>query len=105
MFTMPNAYPMEFRRDVVQVARNREPGVSLEKIAADFGIHPITLSNWLKRADIDDGVKPGVTSAESVELREANKRIRLLEQEAEVLKRALAYVSQGSLPGKSITRS
>ena len=102
---MPNAYPMEFRRDVVQVARNRERGVSLEKIAADFGIHPITLSNWLKRADIDDGVKPGVTSAESVELREANKRIRLLEQEAEVLKRALAYVSQGSLPGKSITRS
>ena len=65
---MPNAYPMEFRRDVVQVARSREPGVSLEKVAADFGIHPITLSNWLKRADIDDGVKPGVTSAESVEL-------------------------------------
>ena len=52
---MTNAYPMEFRRDVVQVARNREPGVSLEKIAADFGIHPITLSNWLKRADIDEG--------------------------------------------------
>ncbi len=50
---MTNAYPMEFRRDVVQVARNREPGVTLEKIAADFGIHPITLSTWLKRADID----------------------------------------------------
>ena len=92
---MPNAYPTEFRRDVVQVARNREPGVSLEKIAADFGIHPITPSNWLKRADIDEGVRPGVTSAESAELREANKRIRLLEQEAEVLKSALAYVSRG----------
>jgi transposase-like protein len=47
---MTNAYPMEFRRDVVQVARHREPGVSLEKIAADFGIHPITLSTWLKYA-------------------------------------------------------
>jgi transposase-like protein len=105
MLTMPNAYPMEFRRDVVHVARNREPGVSLEKIAADFGIHPITLSTWLKKADIDEGVKPGITSAESVELREANKRIRLLEQEAEVLRRALAYVSQGSLPGKGSTRS
>ena len=54
MFTMPNAYPIEFRRDVVQVARNRPPGVSLEKIAADFGIHPITLSTWLKKAGIDD---------------------------------------------------
>ena len=102
---MTNAYPMEFRRDVVQVARNREPGVTLEKIAADFGIHPITLSTWLKRADIENGVKPGTTSTQSAELREANKRIRLLEQEAEVLKRALAYVSQGALPGKGITRS
>ncbi len=59
MSTMPNAYPLEFRRDVVQVAKNREPGVSLEKIVADFGIHLITFSTWLKKADIDDGVKPG----------------------------------------------
>ena len=105
MFTMSKPYPIEFRRGVVQVARNREPGVSLEKIAADFGIHPITLSNWLKKADIDDGVKPGVTSAESAELREANKRIRLLEQEGWLLRRALASVSQDSIPGKGFTRS
>ena len=82
---MTNAYPMEFRRDVVQVALNREPGVTPEKIVADFGIHPITLSTWLKRADIENGVKPGTTSTQSAELREANKRIRLLEQEAEAL--------------------
>ena len=49
MFTMSKPYPMEFRRDVVQLARNRPPGVSLEEIAADFGIHPITLSTWLKK--------------------------------------------------------
>jgi hypothetical protein len=54
---------------------------------------------------VEDGVRPGISSAESAELREANKRIRLLEQEAEVLKRALAYVSQGSIPGKGSTRS
>ena len=105
MFTISKPYPIEFRRDVFQVAKNRAPGVRLEKFAADFGIHPITLSTWLKKADIDDGVEPGVTSAESAELREANKRIRLLEQEAEVLKRALAYMSQGSIPGKGFTRS
>lgn len=77
----------------------------MERIAADFGIHPMTLQKWLRRADIDDGVKPGRTRIEFAELREANKRIRLLEQEAEVLRRALAYVSQGSLPGKGSTRS
>lgn len=39
---MTKQYPTEFREDVVRVARNREPGVTLEQIAADFGVHPIT---------------------------------------------------------------
>ena len=38
--------------------------------------------------------------SESAELREARKRIRLLEQENEVLRRAAAYLSQANLPGK-----
>ncbi|MGW3684537.1 hypothetical protein [Streptomyces prasinus] len=42
---MPKPYPKEFREDVVRVARNREPGVTLEQIAADFGVHPITLND------------------------------------------------------------
>ena len=66
----------------------------------------MTLSKWLRRADIDGRrTCPGRSRTESTELREANTRIRLLEQEAEVLRRALAYVSQGSLPGKGSTRS
>ncbi|MFE1150043.1 IS3 family transposase [Streptomyces albidoflavus] len=96
---MPKPYPKEFREDVVRVARNREPGVTLEQIAADFGVHPITLSKWLRRADTDEsGAKPATASGESAELREARKRIRLLEQENEVLRRAAAYLSQANLP-------
>ncbi|WBO66292.1 IS3 family transposase [Streptomyces camelliae] len=95
---MPKPYPKEFRKDVVRVARNREPGVTLEQIAADFGVHPITLSKWLRRAETDEGVRPATTSGESAELREARKRIRLLEQENEVLRRAAAYLSQANLP-------
>ncbi|MGW3210877.1 IS3 family transposase [Streptomyces parvus] len=96
---MPKPYPKEFREDVVRVARNRESGVTLEQIAADFGVHPITLSKWLRRADTDEGgTKPAPVSSESAELREARKRIRLLEQENEVLRRAAAYLSQANLP-------
>ncbi len=102
---MPQPYPSEFRDDVVRVARNREPGVTIEQIARDFGVHPMTLQKWMRRADIDEGVKPGVTRTESAELREAKKRIRLLEQENEVLRRAAAYLSQAHLPGKGSTRS
>ncbi len=97
---MPRPYPREFRDDVVRVARSRDRGVTLEDVAADFGIHPMTLSKWLRQAAIDDGIKPGVTTTEASELRAANRRIRLLEQENEVLRRAAAYLSQANLPGK-----
>ena len=100
MFTMPKPYPKEFREDVVRVARSREPGVRIKDIAADFGITQSCLTNWLARADREDGIKPGPTSAEAAELRELKKRNRLLEQENEVLRRAAAYLSQANLPGK-----
>lgn len=102
---MPKPYPREFRDDVVRVARNRDAGVTVEQVAKDFGVHPMTLFKWLRQANIDAGVTSGVGSSESVELREARKRIRLLEQENEVLRRAAAYLSRANLPGKGSTRS
>jgi transposase len=66
----------------------------------DFGIRESCLRNWLTKAGVEDGRRPGVTAAESAELRELNRRNRLLEQENEVLRRAVAYLSQANLPGK-----
>ena len=102
---MPKPYPQEFRDDVVRVAQSREDGVSLDQIARDFGVHPVTLQKWMRKADVEAGIKPGTTSAESRELREAKRRVRLLEQENEVLRRAAAYLSQANLPGKGGTRT
>ncbi|WP_442933687.1 hypothetical protein [Micromonospora sp. CPCC 206060] len=65
----------------------------------------MTLFKWLRQADIDAGVRPGVVGGESAELREARKRIRLLAQEDEVLRRAAAYLSAGASAGKGSTRS
>lgn len=98
-------HPQEFRDDVVRVARNREPGVTIDHIAADFGVHPMTLTKWMRRAAVDDGERPGTTRGESDEVRELRRRNRLLEQEVEVLRRAAAYLSQANLPGKGSTRS
>lgn len=92
---MPAAHPKEFRDDVVAVARRGDAPIA--QIAKDFGISESCLRNWLAKADVEDGIKPGVTSAESAELREARKKIRLLEQENEVLRRAAAYLSQANL--------
>ncbi len=79
--------------------------MTIEQIAGDFGVHPMTLQKWLQRAAVDDGWTPGQFRAEGAELREARKRIRLLEQENEVLRRAAVYLSQANLLGRGPTRS
>jgi transposase-like protein len=38
---VPKPYPQEFRDDVVRVASTHEPGVTIEQIASDFGVHPM----------------------------------------------------------------
>ncbi len=102
---MTKPYPREYRDDVVRVARSRDEGVTLEQVAADFGIHVMTLSKWMRQADIDEGARPGLSTAEAAELRAARARIKLLDQENEVLRRAAAYLSQANLPGKGSARS
>lgn len=74
---MPKPYPKELRDDVVAVARKGE--APLTQIAKDFGISEGCLSNWLKKADIADGHRSGLTDADRAELRELKKRNRLLE--------------------------
>lgn len=100
---MAKPYPREFRDDVVRVARQRDPGVTLEQIATDFEIHPMTLSTWLRKANEEDEESAG--SGPSEDLAEANRRIKLLEQENEVLRRAAAYLSQANLDPKGSSRS
>lgn len=94
---MAKRYPEEFRRDVVSVARKHE--APLSQIAMDFGISGATLSNWLKRAEVEEGVRPGLKQADAAELRELKRRNRLLEQENEILRRAAAFFAR-ELPPK-----
>ena len=95
---MPKPYPIEFRDDVVAVARKGQ--APLKQIAKDFGISEGCLHNWMKQAEVEDGRRRGVTDDERKELRELKKRNKLLEQENELLRRAAAYLSQANLPGK-----
>jgi transposase len=99
---MPKAFPLESRRDVVAVARKGE--VPLSQVARDLGISEACLHRWLRLADREDRVGSGVAGQESVELREARKRVRQLEQENEILRRAAAYFARDLNPKWPTTR-
>ena len=93
---MPKAYPQEFREDVVRIARLGE--LTYAQIARDFGISETCVSNWVRKADIEDGKRPGTTAAEAAELRAARTRIRILDPENEILRRAAISLGRGTLP-------
>lgn len=93
---MPKPHPKEFRDDVIAVARKGEAPVG--QIAKDFGISESCLRNWLARDDRSDAPAGTAANQSAPELREAKKRIRLLEQENEVLRRAAVYLARDVNP-------
>ena len=63
----------------------------MREVAADFGVSETCLQNWLRRADAAERTRSGTSVTEVGESRELKRRVRLLEQENEVLRKVAAY--------------
>ena len=61
---MPRAYPQEFREDVVRIARLGE--LAYSQMAKDFGISETCVSDWVRRADVKEGNRPGTSAADGM---------------------------------------
>jgi len=93
-------YPEEFRRKMIELVRCGRTPYELSK---QFEPTAVTISNWVKQADLDEGRRSdGLTTDERKELarlRRENKRLRL---EREILAKAAAWFAQetDTLPPK-----
>jgi transposase-like protein len=82
---MPRRYPEEFRRKVLDLVAAGRP---IAQIAAHLKISDQTIYGWRRQELIDTGQLPGLNRAELAELNATNRRIRELETEVAILKRA-----------------
>jgi transposase len=83
--SVPKRYPEELRRKVLDLVAASRP---VAQIASDLGISDQTIYGWRRQELIESGQLPGLNCAELAELSAANKRIREVENEVAVLKRA-----------------
>lgn len=98
---MPRRYPVEFRRKVLDLI---EAGKPVVEIAVQLGVSDQTIYNWRNQDRIDRGLRAGVSTAESEQLAAARKRIRDLETELAVTRRANELLKAHSDP-KGVGRS
>ncbi|GAC1437211.1 MAG: transposase [Solirubrobacteraceae bacterium] len=93
MVFMPRPCPREFREGAVALAR--QGGRPVAEIAIELGIAESCLRRWIKQDQLDGRERDdGVSSAEREELRELRKRVRRLEQEKEILRKAAAHFAR-----------
>lgn len=97
---MPKRYPPEFRRRVLELVRAGRP---VTEVAADLGVSTQAIYNWRRQAEIDAGLRPGVTSTDNAELAAARRRIAQLESELAVARRA-AELLREAVPPKGASR-
>ena len=93
---MPKEFRDEFKSDVLAVARRGD--LTILEVATDFGIAEETVRRWMRQADIDDGIKDGMTTSEQFEFVRLRRDKRRLEMENEILRRAAAYFASSTLP-------
>lgn len=88
-------YPAEFRRRILDLVA---AGRRVEDIARDLGISDQTIYSWRRQERIDSGLEAGLTSGERAELLSARRRIRELEIELAVHRRAAELLKGEPIP-------
>lgn len=88
------AYPPEFKAEAVRLAQGGEKSIAI--IAHDLGVADQTLRSWVQQAEINAGLRDGLTTTEREELRHLRRENRVLKQEREILKKAAAFFARES---------
>lgn len=88
------SFSPEFKAEAVRLCKVGDR--SIAQVASDLDLTETALREWVKRADVDAGKGPpeALTSEERAELKELRKRVKRLEMEREILKKAAAFFAK-----------
>ena len=93
---MPRQFPPEFRQRALRMleeslADHETEYAAIRHVAARLGIGPESLRRWRRQSEVDSGSRPGLSSAETAEIRRLKRENAELRRANEILKAASAF--------------
>ena len=86
------SFTKEYKSEVVDLVR--QEGNTVASVSRDLDLTATAVAEWVKQADVDDGGRAGLLSAERAELARLRKENRVLREERDLLKRATAFFAR-----------
>lgn len=92
-------YPDEMRERAIRMVREHRgeypsEAAAMRSVAGKLGVHPDSLRVWIRRREIDEGERPGLTTDEREHLRELEREVKELRRANEILKAAAAFFAR-----------
>lgn len=92
----PRKYPDELRERATRMAvdARNDPETragAIRRIGEQLGVHPEALRTWVKRAETDEGLRSGTTSADADRIVELEREVRELRRANTILKQASTF--------------
>jgi transposase len=101
----PKKFSDELRERATRMAveLRRDPatrGGAIRRVAEQLGMHPETLRNWVRQAEIDEGHRPGTSSGDAERIRQLEGEVKELKRANDILRTASAFFAAAELDRK-----
>lgn len=86
------SFTKQFQDDAVDLVRSS--GATVAKVAKDLDLTESCLRRWVRQAEVDDGLKDGLTTQEREEIGKLRREVKVLREERDILKRATVFFAK-----------
>lgn len=101
----PRKYSVELQQRATRMAldarKDQETSRgAIKRVADQLGVHPEALRNWVRHTEVDDGLRPGITTDDQTRITELEREVRELRRANEILKTSAAFFAAAELDRK-----
>ena len=88
------SFSPEFKAEIVALCQL--PGNTVGSVCHEYELAESAVRRWVRQAEVDAGLQPGVTSSDAHEIARLRKQLREVTEERDILARAVGFFAKGT---------